>query len=153
MVAFQRRNDNFSAQGSLRKRDRDNAVQIVSLPLEEGMLLHMQHYVEITRRATVQTAFADSEGALVNLDADRRRVALLTDGEVRAARGYRAVKLGYDRGLTDLQTTLSTEQAWRATRSQLTAAEVQAARRTIQVYKSLGGGWPAEHFPSDRQAR
>jgi multidrug efflux system outer membrane protein len=107
----------------------------------------------IAYEKAVQTAFADSEGALVNLDADRRRVALLTEGEARAARGYRAAKLGYDRGLTDLQTTLSTEQSWRATRSQLTAAEVQAARRTIQVYKALGGGWPAERFPSDKQAR
>ncbi|HLZ74013.1 TolC family protein [Phenylobacterium sp.] len=107
----------------------------------------------IAYEKAVQTAFADSEGALVNLDADRRRVVLLTDGEARAARGYNAAKLGYDRGLTDLQTALSAEQSWRATRSQLTAAKVQAARRTIQVYKALGGGWPAEHFPTDKQAR
>jgi outer membrane protein, multidrug efflux system len=107
----------------------------------------------IAYEKAVQTAFADSEGALVGLDADRRRVALLTDGEARAARAYRAAKLGYDRGLTDLQTALSAEQSWRATRSQLTAAQVQAARRTIQVYKALGGGWPAERFPTDKQAR
>ena len=107
----------------------------------------------IAYEKAVQTAFAESESALVGLDADRRRVALLTDGETRAARAYRAAKLGYDRGLTDLQTALSAEQSWRATRSQLTAAEVQAARRTIQVYKALGGGWPAERFPTDKQAR
>lgn len=107
----------------------------------------------IAYEKTVQTAFADSEGALVGLDADRKRVTLLTEGEARAARGYKANKLGYDRGLTDLQTALSAEQSWRATRSQLTAAEVQAARRTIQVYKALGGGWPAERFPNDKQAR
>jgi len=101
----------------------------------------------------VQTAFSESEGALVGLDADRKRVALLTDGEARAARGYRAIKLGYDRGLNDLQTTLSAEQSWRATRSQLTAAQVQAARRTIQAFKALGGGWPAERFLTDKQAR
>ena len=87
-----------------------------------------------------------AKSALVGLDADRRRVALLTEGEARAARGYKANKLGYDRGLTDLQTALSAEQSWRTTRSQLTAAQVQAARRTIQVYKALGGGWPAEHW-------
>ncbi|WP_293382274.1 efflux transporter outer membrane subunit [Phenylobacterium sp.] len=102
---------------------------------------------------TLQTAFTDSEGALVRLDADRKRVALLTDGEARAERGYKATKLGYDRGLNDLQTALSAEQSWRSTRSQLTAAQVQAARRTVQVYKALGGGWPAERFPSDKQAR
>lgn len=107
----------------------------------------------IAYEKALQTAFADSEGALVGLDADRKRVALLTEGEARAARGYKASKLGYDRGLTDLQTTLGAEQSWRATRSQLTAAQVQAARRTIQVYKALGGGWPAERFPTDKQAR
>ncbi len=107
----------------------------------------------IAYEKAVQTAFSDSEGALVRLDADRKRVALLTDGEARAARGYRASKVGYDRGLTDLQTALSAEQSWRATRSQLTAAQVQAFRRTVQAYKALGGGWPAEQFPTQTQAR
>ncbi|HEY8002952.1 MAG TPA: TolC family protein [Phenylobacterium sp.] len=107
----------------------------------------------IAYEKSVQTAFSDSEGALVRLDADRRRVALLTDGEARAGRAYKAAKLGYDRGLTDLQTALSAEQSWRATRSQLTAAQVQALRRTVQAYKALGGGWPAERFPTQKQAR
>jgi NodT family efflux transporter outer membrane factor (OMF) lipoprotein len=107
----------------------------------------------IAYEKAVQTAFSDSEGTLVRLDADRQRVALLADGETRARRGYEAAKLGYDRGLTDLQTALSAEQSWRATRSQLTAAQVQAFRRTVQAYKALGGGWPAERFPTDKQAR
>jgi len=94
----------------------------------------------IAYEKAVQTAFSDSEGTLVRLDADRKRVALLTDGEARAERGYKATKLGYDRGLNDLQTALSAEQSWRATRSQLTAAQVQAFRRTVQAYKALGGG-------------
>jgi outer membrane protein, multidrug efflux system len=92
---------------------------------------------------TVQTAFQETEGALVNLEADRRRVTLLTDGEVRARRGADAAKTGYGRGLTDLTTTLSAEQSWRAVRAQLTAAQVQALRRTVQAYKALGGGWSA----------
>jgi outer membrane protein TolC len=107
----------------------------------------------IAYEKAVQTAFSDSEGTLVRLDADRKRVALLTEGELRAARGYRASKIGYDRGLTDLQTALSAEQSWRLTRSQLTAAQVQALRRTVQAYKALGGGWPAERFPTQAQAR
>ena len=107
----------------------------------------------IAYEKAVQTAFSESEGALVRLDADRKRVALLTDGEARAARGYRASKIGYDRGLTDLQTALGAEQSWRTTRSQLTDAQVQALRRTVQAYKALGGGWPAERFPTQKQAR
>jgi len=107
----------------------------------------------IAYEKAVQTAFSDSEGTLVRLDADRKRVAVLSEGEARAARGYRAQRLGYDRGLIDLQTTLSAEQSWRATRTQLTSAQVQAARRTIQAYKALGGGWPAGQFPTQSQAR
>jgi NodT family efflux transporter outer membrane factor (OMF) lipoprotein len=101
---------------------------------------------------TVQTAFSEAEGALVRLDADRRRVTLLTDGEARGRRAYEAARLGYSRGLTDLQTALSAEQSWRATRSQLTTAQVDALRQTIQAYKALGGGWPAETRPSSAQA-
>ncbi|RAK58280.1 efflux transporter outer membrane subunit [Phenylobacterium deserti] len=101
----------------------------------------------------VQTAFQESEGALVRLDADRRRVALLRDGEVRAARAFEASRIGYQRGLNDLQTTLSAEQSWRATRTQLTSAQVQALRRAVQAYQALGGGWPAQDFPTNAQAR
>lgn len=99
---------------------------------------------------TVQTAFQEAEGALVNLDADRRRVVLFTDGEARAARAYRAARLGYDRGLTDLESTLSAEQSWRVIRAQLTAAQVQALRRSVQAYKAIGGGWPAQAYAAAR---
>jgi outer membrane protein TolC len=107
----------------------------------------------IAYEKAVQTAFADSEGALVQLDSDRQRVAVLTEGEARSARGYHSNQLGYQRGLIDLQTTLSAEESWRQTRTQLTAAEVQALRRTVQVYKALGGGWPAERYSTQAQGR
>jgi outer membrane protein TolC len=107
----------------------------------------------IAYEKTVQTAFSDSEGALVRLDADRRRVAILTDGEARARRAFEASRIGYDRGLTDLQTTLSVEQSWRQTRTQLTSAQVQALRGAVTAYKALGGGWPAEKYITQAQAR
>ncbi|WP_411286734.1 efflux transporter outer membrane subunit [Phenylobacterium sp.] len=107
----------------------------------------------IAYEKAVQTAFAEAEGALVRLDADRRGAALLTDGEARAARAYEASRIGYGRGLTDLQTTLGAEQAWRATRAQLTAAQVQSLRRTVQAYKALGGGWQAQNYPTQAPAR
>jgi multidrug efflux system outer membrane protein len=132
------------------------AQPLLSIPTKLAELKAQNARTEqavIAYEKAVQTAFTDSEGTLVRLDADRQRVALLTEGETRAQRGYRAAKIGYDRGLTDLQTALSAEQSWRATRSQLTAAQVQAFRRTVQAYKALGGGWPAERFPTQAQAR
>ncbi len=107
----------------------------------------------IAYEKAVQTAFSEAESALVQLDADRRRVTLLSDGEARARRGYEASRIGYDRGLSDLQTALNAEQSWRATRTQLTAAQVQALRRSVQAYKALGGGWAAETIPTQAQAR
>jgi outer membrane protein TolC len=95
---------------------------------------------------TVQTAFQEAESALVTLESDRRRVAVLTEGERRASRAYRAARIGYDRGFTDLEATLSAEQSWRAVRVQLTSAQVQALRRAVQAYKALGGGWPAQAY-------
>src|ERR1700680_2188432 len=57
MFPFESRDTNLRAQGGLRIRDWDHAVQIVPLALEEGMLLHMQNHIQITGRAAVQTAF------------------------------------------------------------------------------------------------
>ncbi|MCR5877682.1 TolC family protein [Phenylobacterium sp. J367] len=101
----------------------------------------------------VQTAFGEAEGAIVRLDADRRRVAILIEGEARARRAYEAARIGYDRGLIDLDTTLSTEQSWRLVRAQLTAAQVQAARRAVQAYKAIGGGWSPDRPSTLASAR
>jgi outer membrane protein TolC len=78
---------------------------------------------------------------------------VLIDGEARARRSYEAARSGYDRGITDLQGVLDAEQSWRLTRTSLTAAQVQALRRAVQAYKALGGGWPADRFPTNAQAR
>jgi NodT family efflux transporter outer membrane factor (OMF) lipoprotein len=102
---------------------------------------------------TLRTAFGEAEGAMVRLDADRRRVTLLTDGEVRAHRAYDAARLGYARGLTDLQTTLSVETSWRATRTELTSAQVQAVRQAVQAFKAIGGGWPGAAPPPTADVR
>ena len=95
----------------------------------------------IAYEKTVQTAYGDAENALVNLAAGKRAVAVLTDGEVRARRASDAAQKRYAMGLDDLTAALSAEQAWRATRSALTAERVQALRRAVQTYKALGGGW------------
>ena len=99
---------------------------------------------------TVQTAFQEAENALVTLESDKKRVVEFTEGEARSRRAFEAARIGYDRGLTDLNTLLQTEQSWRQIRTQLTAAQVQALRRTVQAYKALGGGWPAQTYAQAR---
>lgn len=102
----------------------------------------------IAYEKSVQTAFGESENALVRLGSAQRQVDLLTDGERRGARAYEAARKGYALGLTDLQTALSVEQSWRATRTQLTSAQVQGLRQAVTTFKALGGGWPAEQYPA-----
>lgn len=107
----------------------------------------------IAYEKVVQTAYGEADSALVRLASDRRRVELLSQGEIRAARAFEAARTRYASGLDDLQSALGAEQSWRAVRSQKTAAEVQALRRAVQTYKALGGGWPAASVPTNREAR
>jgi NodT family efflux transporter outer membrane factor (OMF) lipoprotein len=95
----------------------------------------------IAYEKTVQTAYGETENALVNLAAGRRAAAILADGEGRARRASEASQTRYAMGLDDLNTALSAEQAWRATHAALTSERVQALRRAVALYKALGGGW------------
>lgn len=105
----------------------------------------------IAYEKAVQSAYGDADNALVRLDADARRIALLTDGEARARRAADAGRIRYRAGLDDLQTALGAEASWRAVRTQLTSAQVQGLRRAVQTYKALGGGWPV--LTTDKEAR
>jgi multidrug efflux system outer membrane protein len=107
----------------------------------------------IAYEKVVQTAYGEADSVLVRLAADRQQVALLTAGEARAHKSYDASRFRYNAGIDDLQTTLSAEQSWRATRTQKTNAQVQAVRRAVQTYKALGGGWPLESAPTNKEAR
>ncbi len=97
----------------------------------------------LTYERTVQTAFSEADQSLTRLQADRRRVTTLTAGEARARAGYAAAQKRYELGFADLQELLDAERAWRATRSALTAARLDALQRSVQVFQALGGGWNA----------
>lgn len=107
----------------------------------------------IAYEKTVQTAYGEAENTMVQLAADQRRVALLTDGEARAQRAYAAGRKGYTLGLTDLTSTLQSEQSWRAARTALTGAKTQALQRAVQAYKALGGGWSPDAVPPQDQTK
>lgn len=107
----------------------------------------------VTYEQTVQKAFGETENALVQQDADQRRVALLAAGERRAAIAYEASRKGYAAGLTDLTTALQAEQSWRGARTALTGAQTQALQRAVQTYKALGGGWSPQSVPSKPSAQ
>lgn len=107
----------------------------------------------VTYEQTVQKAFGETESALVQQEADERRVTLLAAGERRAAVAYEASRKGYAAGLTDLTTALQAEQSWRGARTALTGAQTQALQRAVQTYKALGGGWSPSNVPSKPSAQ
>ncbi len=104
----------------------------------------------IAYEQVVQNAFAEVDQALTRLGADRQRVTLLVDGELRARRAHQASLIRFQRGLGDLQSVLDAEIAWRATRTALTSARLDALEHSVQSFKALGGGWPATRalFPT-----
>lgn len=89
----------------------------------------------------VHTAYSEVDKALVRLAADRRRVAMLEDGLARAQRAFDAALIRYERGLSDLDQTLDAERAFRAARTALSAARVDALLRSVETFQALGGGW------------
>ncbi len=107
----------------------------------------------IAYEKAVQTAYGESENALVQLSADEQRVRILTTGETQARFAYDAARKRYAYGIDDLTSTLSAERTWRTTRTALTAAEVQALRRSVTAFKALGGGWTPGPVPEQQAAR
>lgn len=95
----------------------------------------------IAYEKTVQTAYGEAENALVALGSDEARIKLLVTGEAQARRAYDAARNGYAAGVSDLTAVLTAERTWRAARTALTGAQVQALRRSVQAFKALGGGW------------
>lgn len=123
-------------------------LNIPSLLADIGAQNARTRQAAIAYEKAVQTAYGEAENAMTQLSSDQRRVALLTDGEARARRAYEAGRKGYGLGLTDLTTTLQSEQSWRASRTALTGARTQALLRAIQAYKALGGGWSPDTVPT-----
>lgn len=105
----------------------------------------------IAYELSVQTAFSETDQALTRLAADRERVQILSAGQIRAQRSYDAALKRYELGFADLQTLLDAERAWRAARTALTSAHIDALLRSVQTFQALGGGWAAAQTSLDTE--
>jgi outer membrane protein TolC len=97
----------------------------------------------------VQDAYRDAENGLNTVAADRKRVDALQIAVDRARFAFEAKRRGYDLGLTDLTTLLTSESAWRQARSLLTTAQVAGLVDSATLFQALGGGWTP---PAERRA-
>ena len=103
----------------------------------------VQEQAVISYESTVLTALEDVENALVSFQKSRERLAALNTAGDAARNAALLARNRYTAGLVDFQTVLDTERT--ALTVEDSIAQTQADRTTalIQLYKALGGGWPA----------
>jgi NodT family efflux transporter outer membrane factor (OMF) lipoprotein len=102
----------------------------------------------IAYEKAVQTAYGEASNALAELRSDQARLALLTLAETQARSAFASAQARYAAGLDDLTTLLGAERTWRSARTGLTSAQIEASRRSVQVFKALGGGWDSSSAPT-----
>jgi NodT family efflux transporter outer membrane factor (OMF) lipoprotein len=89
---------------------------------------------------TVQTAYGEAEVALAGLEADEAQAERLARAEVQARRALGAARDRYAAGIEELSAVLVFERTWREADGAEVDARLRALRRSVQVYKALGGG-------------
>jgi multidrug efflux system outer membrane protein len=107
----------------------------------------------IAYEKAVQTAYGESENALVQLSSEEAQVNLLTTGEAEGRRAYEAARIRYGAGIDDLTSVLTAERNWRTARSALTSAQVAALTSSVTAFKALGGGWDPAAPAMEQAAR
>ena len=92
-------------------------------------------------RMTVLQALRDVEDALVRIDAERRRNALLRQALSDADRSARADLARYQAGLVAQDTVINTEIDVLRARENVAASDAQLRQQTAALFKAMGGGW------------
>lgn len=100
-----------------------------------------QQQLVATYRKTTLTAFSDVETALGQTSSlaeqDRERTAQAA----AAAEAFAVAERQYDRGVTDLLTLLTTEQALFSAQDELVQIRLAKLQADVGLYQALGGGW------------
>jgi outer membrane protein, multidrug efflux system len=129
----------------------------ISIPLFDfGVLANQQHAAEARRaearytyEKTVLTALHDVNNYLAEVRNDRQQVTALQT-EVQALRiAYQLSKDRYDAGYSAYLDVLTAERSLFAAEQALIAAQGTALVGVVDLYQSLGGGWP---LPGKKEA-
>lgn len=93
--------------------------------------------------AAILTALEDVENALTGFTNATQRQATLRVAAEAAQNAELLARQRYEGGLTDFLTVLDAQRTLLTTQDNLAAAQADAATAVVQLYKALGGGWPA----------
>lgn len=121
----------------------------VSVPLFDGGALRAQvraqeaalEQTRVSYQATVLTALKDVEDALVALQGDRQRLALLQIAADAAGNADLLARQRYASGLIDFRTVLETQRSLLSTQDSLESTRASLSADHVRLYKALGGGW------------
>lgn len=91
----------------------------------------------------VQSGFAEAQNTLATYAADQARLGDLTQAEERSRFAFSAQAEGYRRGVVDLSALLQAERTWRANLASLSDLKASALTDSVNLFRALGGGWPA----------
>lgn len=94
-------------------------------------------------QSTVLTALKEVEDALTALASSGRRQEALGRAAEAAGNAAALARQRYASGLIDFQTVLDSERSLLSTQDSLASADADRVTALIQLYKALGGGWPA----------
>lgn len=121
----------------------------ISVPLFDGGALTAQlraqeaalEQARVSYQATVLTALKDVEDALVALQGDRQRLALLQVAADAAGNADLLARQRYASGLIDFRTVLETQRSLLSTQDSVESTRASLSADHVRLYKALGGGW------------
>lgn len=101
----------------------------------------IQEQALLSYEASVLTALADVENALVAYADEQVRRQSLTQGAAAARRAVELADHQYTSGLIDFQNVLNAQRALLSLESRQAESDAVVTSNLIRLYKALGGGW------------
>ncbi len=98
--------------------------------------------VALVYQRTVLAAIAEVDTLIMQYDQNQQRVIQLRAASQLQQQALDIAKLRYEQGEDDLLTVLDAERNLLSMQTALITAESDWRRDLIQLYQSLGGGWP-----------
>lgn len=101
----------------------------------------LQQQALIAYESTVLTALTEVENALVSVQHNSDRLAILAQAVAAAREAATLARLQYQSGQADLLNVLETERTLLSLEQQQVTTTADRTTAHIQLYKALGGGW------------
>jgi NodT family efflux transporter outer membrane factor (OMF) lipoprotein len=94
-------------------------------------------------RSSILVALQDVDGALLSAKSSREREMALREAEESALQSLTLAEIRYRSGSIDFQTLLDTQRSVLVVQDSRASASAAYTTATVQLFKALGGGWPA----------